>query len=70
MLVPALAESKTRAHGISCLNNLKPMQLAWVMYAQDHDDWIPGNLWPEARVPPDERQPRPALAGGARHQSR
>ena len=47
MLLPALAKSKTKAQGIYCLNNLKTMQLAWLMYAHDNDDWIPGNLWSE-----------------------
>lgn len=45
MLLPALAKAKTKAHGIYCLNNLKTMQLSWIMYAHDHDDFIPGNLW-------------------------
>src|SRR5678816_4498359 len=45
MLLPALAKAKTKAHGIYCLNNLKTMQLAWIMYAHDHDDYIPGNKW-------------------------
>jgi len=54
MLLPALNKAKTKAQGISCLNNLKQMGLAWVMYAQDNNDriapnngndqsgWIPG----------------------------
>ena len=47
MLLPALAKAKTKAQGIYCLNNLKTMQLAWIMYAHDNDDWIPGNKWDE-----------------------
>src|SRR5438093_9081606 len=67
MLLPALAKSKTKAQGIHCLNNLKQLQLAWNMYTNDHDDWIPGNNWQEetAHKPPgnwvsgwlDPRQP-------------
>src|SRR5262245_6126113 len=45
MLLPALSKAKTKAHGIYCLNNLKTMQLAWHMYADDSNDFIPGNLW-------------------------
>jgi prepilin-type N-terminal cleavage/methylation domain-containing protein len=45
MLLPALAKAKTKAQGIYCLNNLKTMQLAWIMYAHDQDDYIPGNKW-------------------------
>ena len=47
MLLPALGKAKTKAHGIYCMNNLKTMQLAWIMYAHDNDDTIPGNLWSE-----------------------
>ena len=45
MLLPALGKAKTKAHGIYCMNNLKTMQLAWIMYAHDNNDAIPGNLW-------------------------
>lgn len=45
MLLPALAKAKVKAQGIYCLNNLKTMQLAWIMYAHDFDDYIPGNKW-------------------------
>lgn len=45
MLLPALSKAKVKAQGIYCLNNLKTMQLAWLMYAHDYDDHIPGNLW-------------------------
>lgn len=47
LLLPALAKSKTKAQGIHCLNNLKQLQLAWNMYAHDHDDFIAGNNWQE-----------------------
>ncbi|MHC1763907.1 MAG: type II secretion system protein [Verrucomicrobiia bacterium] len=38
MLLPALAKAKTKAQGIKCLNNLKQLQLCWIMYAHDNDD--------------------------------
>jgi prepilin-type N-terminal cleavage/methylation domain-containing protein/prepilin-type processing-associated H-X9-DG protein len=38
MLLPALAKAKQKAHGISCLNNMKQMQLAWFMYAGENAD--------------------------------
>src|SRR6266850_448223 len=44
MLLPALAKAKTKAHGIACLNHLKQLQLAWFMYAGDHNDKLAPNL--------------------------
>ena len=37
MLLPALSKSKTKAQGISCLNNNKQLQLGWTMYSSDND---------------------------------
>src|ERR1041384_4715736 len=44
MLLPALAKSRTKAEGISCLNNLKQVQLACLMYATDNQDKVAENL--------------------------
>ena len=44
MLLPALAGPKSKAQGISCLNNTKQMALAWLMYAADNDDKLPNNF--------------------------
>jgi len=46
MLLPALAKAKTKAHGIHCLNNLKQLQLAHVLYTDDHNDKLVPNLEP------------------------
>ncbi|HYV28813.1 MAG TPA: prepilin-type N-terminal cleavage/methylation domain-containing protein, partial [Candidatus Eisenbacteria bacterium] len=35
MLLPALARAKTKAQGVSCLNNIKQLTLAASMYASD-----------------------------------
>ena len=40
MLLPALSKSKTKAHGIKCLSNLKQLQLAWQLYPDDNNDRI------------------------------
>src|SRR5437899_1809042 len=47
ILLPALSKAKTKAHGLYCLNNLRTMQLSWILYAHDHNDFIPGNKWNE-----------------------
>jgi prepilin-type N-terminal cleavage/methylation domain-containing protein/prepilin-type processing-associated H-X9-DG protein len=44
MLLPALSKAKAKAQGIMCLNNTKQLGLAWILYAQDSDDRLPGNL--------------------------
>ncbi len=43
MLLPALSKAKAKAHGIACLNNLKQLQVAWLMYSGDNDDKIVRN---------------------------
>ncbi len=43
MLLPALAKAKDRARTIQCLNNLKQLQLCWIMYYQDNNDVVPPN---------------------------
>jgi prepilin-type N-terminal cleavage/methylation domain-containing protein/prepilin-type processing-associated H-X9-DG protein len=44
LLLPALARAKQKAQGIYCLNNLKRLQLAWHLYAEDHEDKLPRNF--------------------------
>ena len=43
LLLPALGKAKAKAQGISCLNRLRQMGLAWVMYAGDNDDRVAPN---------------------------
>ena len=43
MLLPALAKAKIRAQGISCLSNMKQLQLASIIYGGDNSDYLPGN---------------------------
>ena len=40
MLLPALGKAKAKAHGISCMNNLRTLMLAWKFYAHDNEDWL------------------------------
>src|SRR5215204_1933233 len=43
MLLPALSKAKEKAHGIMCLNNMKQLTLAWIIYADDHQGRLPPN---------------------------
>lgn len=38
MLLPALSRAKQKATGISCMNNLKQLQLGWIMYSGDNEE--------------------------------
>lgn len=58
MLLPALTKAKQKAQGAGCVSNLKQMQLAWHLYAEDNNNrlvlnqignnvnftWAAGNL--------------------------
>jgi prepilin-type processing-associated H-X9-DG protein len=45
MLLPALSKAKTKAQGILCMNNLKQLTLAFLLYPDDNSDYLvkPGN---------------------------
>lgn len=44
MLLPALSRAKSRAYSIKCLNNLKQLQLGWLLYTDDNDSKFPQNI--------------------------
>jgi prepilin-type N-terminal cleavage/methylation domain-containing protein/prepilin-type processing-associated H-X9-DG protein len=65
MLLPALAKAKTKAHAIQCLNNLRQLQMGWVLYSGDNDDKIVATGG-TAVVAPDSTPIAPQyLEGGA-----
>jgi prepilin-type N-terminal cleavage/methylation domain-containing protein/prepilin-type processing-associated H-X9-DG protein len=43
MLLPALSKAKIRAQGISCLSNMRQLQLGNALYVGDNNDLLPGN---------------------------
>ena len=44
MLLPALSRAKQKAQGSVCLNNMKQLQLAAVVYGTDNADYLPANV--------------------------
>jgi prepilin-type N-terminal cleavage/methylation domain-containing protein/prepilin-type processing-associated H-X9-DG protein len=43
LLLPALSKAKTKALGITCMSNLKQLQLGWVLYSGENEDKIVRN---------------------------
>lgn len=43
ILLPALNKGRTRSQAISCLNNLRQLQLSWQMFPDDHNGELPAN---------------------------
>ena len=41
LLLPALAAARQKAHAIKCINNLKQWSLAFRMYTDDNNDYVP-----------------------------
>src|SRR5436190_20011120 len=45
ILLPALAKAKMKATGAYCLSNEKQLTLAFIMYADDNKDVMPGKYF-------------------------
>ena len=60
MLLPALSKAKSRAAGITCMNNAKQLGIAFHMYALDFTDFFPPN-------PDDGNAPPPYGTAPAGH---
>ncbi len=44
LLLPALGRAKSTANSTACLNNVRQLQTAWLMYVHDNNDWLPPNI--------------------------
>ncbi len=56
LLMPAISNAKAKANQTSCLNNMRQLTLAAIMYASDHDEEFPArrtptNAWPHKLKP-------------------
>jgi len=52
MLLPALVKAREMGRRIKCASNLRQIGLAFQMYMQDNDDWIPISMaWKEPITP-------------------
>ena len=51
LLSSALNHTKEKALRISCINNMKQLQNAWLLYVQENDSYFPLNQ--SAPIPPD-----------------
>ncbi len=56
-----MAKAKTKTDGVKCLSNLKQLQLAWQIYADDHDGNLVPNRWAGSG---DIRQPQKNWVAG------
>jgi prepilin-type processing-associated H-X9-DG protein len=57
LLLPALARAKSYAINVTCLNDLKQLQICWHMYTHDNDDVIPPNNFVYAVTPGSTNNP-------------
>jgi len=56
LLLPSLANAKSKANSIKCLSNLRQLNMALIMYAGDHDGYFPArreasNAWMHVLLP-------------------
>jgi prepilin-type N-terminal cleavage/methylation domain-containing protein/prepilin-type processing-associated H-X9-DG protein len=48
LLLPALNKARSKSDALACLNNVRQLDLAWLMYAHEQRDRLPYNLGGDA----------------------
>jgi prepilin-type N-terminal cleavage/methylation domain-containing protein/prepilin-type processing-associated H-X9-DG protein len=43
LVLGALAAAKQKGHAVSCMNNEKQLTLGWLLYIDEHEDYLPYN---------------------------
>lgn len=51
LLLPVISRSEEQARKIQCINDMKQLALAWIIYANDNNDWLAHN-WALGNNPP------------------
>ena len=64
MLLPALSKVKSKGQAIGCLNNLRQLQTAWLMYIDDSADRMP-LTWLDGSQPHYRARPGSWVLGNA-----
>src|SRR5476649_1941430 len=68
MLLPALGAAKRKAQTAQCLNNIKQLQLAWILYAGDNGDFLAVNDTTKSAWVDHATYPRENTVAGATNQ--
>ena len=53
MLLPALSKAREKARAISCVSNLKQIELGNILYTNDYDDYLPPNVFSNTGASPN-----------------
>jgi prepilin-type N-terminal cleavage/methylation domain-containing protein/prepilin-type processing-associated H-X9-DG protein len=64
LLLPALTRAKMKAQGISCLNNMKQLQLGWYMYGDDNQGKLAIDNSSDGPAAPGESTVAPSWVAG------
>jgi prepilin-type processing-associated H-X9-DG protein len=64
LLMPGLQRSRERAHGITCMSNMRQLAMAYTFYTRTHDFNLPGADTGRSRADWVKRGDRPAAIQG------